>query len=46
MNQKKNITRAKTRAHFVRTDGEKARRPFVGRYVAKVIQVCAITHED
>jgi hypothetical protein len=26
------LTRAKTTAHFVCSDGDKARRPFVGRY--------------
>jgi len=32
MQQMKNITRAKTSAHCVCSDGDKARRPFVGRY--------------
>jgi hypothetical protein len=30
------LTRAKTTAHFVCSDGDKARRPFVGRYVYEV----------
>jgi hypothetical protein len=29
------LTRAKTSAHFVRSDGEKACRPFVGRYAGE-----------